>query len=218
MKNIAVAILTLAFISIGSTTWAQSARPDESRTAVLENRLVRDSSGCPIAIELWLVSTTDTIQGLEAILQWDRPDRVEFVRGSAKFKPAPSATDSLTAMLKPTDPSTQMPVDRQGSKISGWEFVEARSTNGISAKILAVAKLFGQDEPEPLLPGSSGLLLRMPISVSDGSDLASDTGSVSLNFDGLNTRLSTHRGVLFGPLTLNTVAVQPADCRQKKIR
>ena len=209
-----VATLTGTASHIGAQTPPQSA----VRTAVLETRLVRDSAGCPSAVDLWLVSTTDTIQGLEAVLQWDRPDRIQFLRGAPSAPKKQTAADSLTAMLKPSDPNSQIPVGRQGSVIAAWEFVEARSANGNSAKILAVAKLFGQNESEPLLPGASGSLLRIPLAVLAGAGIAADTGAAILNFDAAGTRLSTHRGALFGPLTLKPTAVDPRGCGVSKAR
>ena len=208
------ALLTMfvVFAALDShDAFAQAKAQEAVRTAVIEARIVRDSSGCPTAIDLWLASTTDTIQGFEVVLQWDRPNRAQFVRGVPAGAKAMKPADSLTAMLKPSDPKTQMPIERGATLLSGWEFVEARSTDGITAKILGVAKLFGQDEPTPVLPGASGPLMRIPIT-NTRSATAVDTGAVSLNFDPLGTRLSTQRGVLFGPLTLKSVALEPQNC------
>ena len=202
-------ILMSAF---GAECLAQAKPQEPARTAVIETRLVRDSNGCPGAVDLWLVSTSDTIQGFEVVLQWDRPNAVQFVRGKDGSTQPPSATDSLTAMLKPSDPKTQIPAERSGTLISGWEFVEARSADGHTAKVLGVAKLFGQSEPTPLLPGASGALLRIPIMVKSTGEADADSVPVTLNFDVAGTRLSTHRGVLFGPLTLKPTALKSLTC------
>ncbi len=187
---------------------------DRAGSAVLEARIVRDSAGCPSAVDIWLVSTTDTIQGFEAVLQWDRPDGLHFVQGLPGIEVKHAAKDSLTNMLKPTDPRTQIPTSKEGTILSAWEFVEARSADGHSAKVLGVAKLFGQDDPAPILPGSSGTLLRLPIRASKPETMK-DTTLTTLSFDPAGTRLSTHRGVLFGGLTLNPLKTQPA-CMGKK--
>ncbi len=187
------------------------------RTAAIEARLLRDSVGCPTAIDLWLNSTTDTIQGFEVVLQWDRPNSIHFVRGVATAAKPVTATDSLTALLKPTDPRTQIPIDRGNSLTAAWEFVEARSVDGLSAKILGVVKLFGQDEPTPVLPGATGSLMRIPFSVLKAVPGA-DGSAVVLNFDAVNTRLSTPGGVLFGPLTLNSLSVNPEKCEKATAR
>lgn len=207
-------IMVVGLVSLESQViLAQGNSQEPVRTAVIEARLVRDSAGCPSAIDLWLASTTDTIQGFEVVLQWDRPNQIQFVRGGKGVTKGNSSTDSLTALLKPTDPKTQMPIDRRTSLLSGWEFVEARSTDGHTAKILGVAKLFGQDEPTPVLPGNSGSLMRIQFSVLKSSPTA-DTGAVHLNFDAVNTRISTPMGVLFGPLTLKSLTVDPGDCHK----
>lgn len=213
MRNL-VMTMFVSLLSFQSLEVLAQAKPQQpGRTAVLETRLVRDSVGCPVAVDLWLASTSDTIQGFEVVLQWDRPNQVQFVQGTAAAGKPKTALDSLTAQLKPTDPRTQIPIDRRNSPISGWEFVEARSLDGLSAKILGVAKLFGQDEPKPVLPGASGALMRIPFSVPKSATPA-DTGAVVLNFDAVNTRLSTPMGVLFGPLTLNSLSFDPRSCQK----
>ena len=112
-------MLTALFTAMASGVMAQSEQEKNSRTAVLETRVARDSSGCPTAIDLWLVSTSDTIQGFEVILQWDRPDHPQFVRGKAGAAKKPSKSDSLTSLLKPPDPATQITLDRRETLISG---------------------------------------------------------------------------------------------------
>jgi hypothetical protein len=212
-----LSILGLILISVAGTDCLAQAKPqDPTRTAVIETRLVRDSNGCPSAVDLWLGSTSDTIQGFEVVLQWDRPNTVQFVRGLNKATQPASGADSLTALLKPSDPKTQIPAERIGALISGWEFVEARSMDGHTAKVLGVAKLFGQNEPTPILPGASGALLRIPIVVKSADGAAADSVPVTLNFDVAGTRLSTHRGVLFGPLTLRSLALKSLVCDGKK--
>lgn len=212
-----LSILGLILVSaLGPECMAQAKPQEPTRTAVIETRLVRDSNGCPSAVDLWLVSTTDTIQGFEVVLQWDRPNAVQFVRGQQSSTQPPSATDSLTAMLKPADPKTQIPADRSGTLLSGWEFVEARSSDGHTAKILGVAKLFGQNEPTPVLPGNSGALLRIPVTAKAGQAPPADSLPVTLNFDAAGTRLSTHRGILFGPLTLRSMALKSVACGGKE--
>jgi hypothetical protein len=187
------------------------AKPQEPlRTAVLETRLIQDSLGCPAAVDLWLVSTTDTIQGFEVVLQWDRPDDIQFLRGKKVVEK--KAADSLAALLMPTDPKTQIDADRTGTLVSKWEFVEARSTDGRTAKILGVAKLFGQDDPVPVIPGQSGSLLRIPLTRYTSGDSPGDSTRPTLSFDPVGTRLSTHRGLLFGPLTLRAMVVEGSGC------
>lgn len=207
--------MSVVLISLHSADVLAQAKSQEAvRTAVIEARLVRDSSGCPASVDIWLASTTDTIQGFEVVLQWDRPNQIQFVRGTTAAKKPTSATDSLTALLKPSDPKTQIPIDRRASLLAGWEFVEARSADGLTAKILGVAKLFGQDEPTPILPGASGSLMRLPLSILPPGGIP-DSGAVNLNFDATGTRLSTLRGVLFGPLALKSLAVDPRECGKK---
>lgn len=212
MRIKACIMMTAILAGMASQRPALAQTEKVARTAVLETRVVRDSSDCPTAIDLWLVSTTDTIQGFEVVLQWDRPEHPQFVRGVPGKQQKPSALDSLNALLKPTDPRTQIPVDRKGTLISGWEFAEARSTDGHVAKILGVAKLFGQDEPDPILPGASGSLMRIPISAQIAGASTPDTTFAILNFDAAGTRLSTPRGVLFGPLTLGQTPVATGKC------
>lgn len=209
-------IMSLCLVSMPvASSMAQPKPQEQSRTAVLETRLVRDSAGCLTAVDLWLVSTTDTIQGFEVVLQWDRPDRIHFVRGTKSSPKPKTAADSLTAMLAPSDPSTQIPVDRAGSIVSKWEFVEARTLNSHSAKIMGVAKLFGQEDPAPVLPGMSGSLLRLPVSVQPAKTGIADSASITLSFDTAGTRLSTHRGVLFGPLALKQSRLAAVSCESK---
>lgn len=205
--------IVAAALALGTTAPVSAQAPAQgaTRAANLEARVIKDSTGCPLAIELWLSSTTDTIQGLEVVLQWDRPDRVEFQHGVPASKAAP--TDSLSALLKPADPSTQIPLERAKGLLSKWEFVEARATSGNGAKIMGVAKLFSQEEPAPLLPGASGALLRMPIKIlAPAANAPADSGGVNLAFDAAGTRLSTHRGVLFGTVGLKGTTVHPAAC------
>lgn len=208
-----VHMMFLTLLAAMAVTSPAQIVPDKvMRTAVLETRLIRDASGCPAGIDLWLASTTDTIQGFEVVLQWDRPVHPEFVRGVRDPGKKPTREDSVTALLKPSDPRAQIPIERQQGLIEGWEYVEARSADGQLAKILGVAKLLGQADPSPILPGASGFLLRIPLTVPPGFRNLADSASADLNFDGAGTRLSTHRGVLFGPLTLRPVAVDLGDC------
>jgi hypothetical protein len=212
MKSISCIMCAALVIGVALNTLAQEQSTAATPTAALETRVVKDSSGCPTAIDLWLVSTTDTIQGFEAVLQWDRPEHPLFVRGVSPNKKG-TGTDTLMMQLKPTDPRTQIPIDRSGSLIARWEFTEARSTDGHFVKILGVAKLLGQDDPSPVLPGASGSLMRIPLSPTPMSTYEADTGLATLYFDPASTRLSTPQGVLFEGLTLRSSAIDVAACR-----
>lgn len=180
-------------------------------SAALEARLVLDSAGCPGAVDIWLSMTSDTIQGIEVALQWDHPGPVVFMSGGPS--PDTSIADSVADLLLPKDKSTLIPLDRRGSLIANWELVQARTTSGHVAKLIAVAKVMSQESIAPVVPGQSGLLVRLPLAVRTLPPGAPTPDTVLLTFEMSQTRLSTHRGVLFDRVSVAPVSVDISSCR-----
>ncbi len=195
-KSVISTMLILASLGFGATTvLADSTGVSPLPTATLGLRLQYDSAGCPVAVELLLERTADTIRGLEAVLQWDSPDAIEFLRGTVQSDSIPT-TDSITSLLAPKDRSTLLPLETQLWLLGHWEFAQARSLSGARAKIIAVAQILSNSGTVAILPGQSGVLCRLPIRVLPRFDTASAADSVALNLDPLETHLATIRGDL----------------------
>jgi hypothetical protein len=164
-------------------------------TAAVGVRVLYDSAGCPATIELLLEATADTIRGLEVLLQWDRPDAIQFVR---RTKPSDSAraVDTLAGLLAPKDRSTLLPLETAGLLLDRWEFVQARSFGGSGAKIIGVAQVLSDSGHVAILPGQSGVLCRLPIHVIPSQSKDSTAESVALSVDRMGTHLATSHGDL----------------------
>lgn len=191
------ALLIIASLGIGAIpVLADSTEVSPSSpTAALGVRLQYDSSGCPIAAELLLERTADTIRGLEAVLQWDRPNAIQFVRATALPDSIPTA-DSLAGLLAPKDRSSLLPLETRGHLLGHWEFAQARWVSGTRAKIIAVAQILSDSEKVAIVPGQSGVLCRLPIRVIPREDSVSAADSLVLNLDPMETHLATSRGDL----------------------
>ena len=178
-----------------TTVLADSTAVPVLPTVALGLRLQYDSAGCPAAVELLLEKTADTIRGLEAVLQWDRPDAIEFLRGKSHVDSL-SIADSLSGLLVPKDKSTLLPLETREQLLGRWEFAQARFISGARAKIIAVAQILSDSGRVGIVPGQSGVLCRLPIRALPRSESIPTVDSVTLNLDPMGTHLATSRGDL----------------------
>ena len=191
----------------------EAGTPGESaeRTASLEVRIVKDSSGCPIAVDLWLASTSDTIKGLEAVVSWDRPDFTQFAPFPISVtKPDTSALSVL--LRKAANDRDRAMIDTSHSLLSGWEFLHARLQSQISVKIVGVATFLGQRPGIPIPPGMSGLLCRFALKKAEIAADASTGDSATVSLGRESTRLSDPKGRLFTQLKLKQDVTRMMPC------
>jgi len=215
-------IASMAFLSVWmagavSSSVAQAASPTD---ATLEARIVTDSRGCPTAVDVWLKRTTDSIQGIEVYLAWDRPGVGMFETSKVRVaSPDSTGKDSLSAKSL-TGPGMSARIeprmDRSQGLLRSWEYVAARGETGLWVKVTGIAYLVGGSKPRPISPGDTGLLFRLPVTVftSQKDSLAGDSAIVL--FDGQRTRYSDTRGKLFNNLDLHDGAVSAIRCRKRR--
>jgi hypothetical protein len=193
------------------SAWSQKA-PDSGRVASLEARIVTDSAGCPTAVDLWLASTSDTVKGLEALLQWDRPDLVRFAPAAPlNSRKSDSAADS-TVLARTAKPANSAAIDTRGGLLAGWEYVEARSSDGLTVKITAFSSLLPRRKATPIPPGKHGRLCRLPLAAVTGGALPAPGDSLCVWLDAVKTRLSNASGDLFGDVKLRRGIISLAPC------
>ncbi|MEW5702350.1 MAG: hypothetical protein AB1792_08995 [Candidatus Zixiibacteriota bacterium] len=188
-------------------------RTPNKAQAELEARIVVDSMGCPVAVDLWLASTTDTVHGIEALLRWDRPDCV-------RFAPAPPVRSTKKGHAADTTSRPRLPVaaDAAAIKIAGglvadWELVEARSSDGLTVKVTALSALMPGHKATALVPGKSGRICRLPLNLETAARPQSLGDSLSVWLDQGKTRLSNAAGALFGDLVLKKGSIELRHCR-----
>ena len=217
MRSTGIAVtLLLLLLWGGRDSWGTS--PDSVKLGpAIEARFVLGPDHCPIAIQIWLVSTPDTIQGLEVFLTWDRPDFALFETRKPKVSPTSErkrATGSKDSLKSAGDLPLQPVIDRSGGLLKQWEFVEARGENGLWAKVTAMAYLMSQTKPRPISPGESGALFSIPLVPIKSQMPFADGDSVVVRMDGLLTRISDNKGKLLEHLVLRDAVVRVAPCKK----
>jgi hypothetical protein len=182
----------------------------------LEARFLVGPDQCPKAVQVWLISTPDSIQGLEVFLTWDRPDFALFETKKATIpqigaqKPKAGAKDSPKA----ADSSPLRPVLERGKGLlKQWEYVEARGETGIWAKVTAVAYLLGETRPPPICPGESGLLFSIPLTLPKSRTTFVEGDSAIVRLENLQTRGSDTRGNMLRHLVLRNAVIHVTPCR-----
>ncbi len=215
-RSITLCLLSCAGILAATRpSFAQYATSGDSVTAILETRIVVDADSCPTAVEIWLVATTDTIQAMQLVLSWDRPDFARFTTEKVtlpRIDTLLSDKSSASTKTKPDSVIVKPVLRRQGGLVDDWEYAEARGENGISVKITAFAFLTAGSEAKPLLPSESGLLFTLPVEVlpKPSMDMLGDSAMVGMNVEG--TRLSDTSGKLIPHIALRSSAIPPSPC------
>jgi len=192
--------LPCAIALVSAQDTARTAIESPGDQASLELRVVDDSTGCPIAVDLWLKNTTDTIQGLEALIMMNRPDRVRFLRPTlpdAKGNDPVLVGDSILTIPKP-DREQEILCNFEDGLVSEWGYHAAQSRTEWSAKITALAgfQSRGPDQLGALAPGSEGLICRLPLRVIRGPESSMIGDSVVIQFTYEHTRVSNAKGDL----------------------
>lgn len=210
------AVLSLLLVTSpqGQSAWAGSA--DSGRPGpALEMRLVLGSDQCPKAVQVWLTATSDTIQGFEIVVGWDRPDFAMFAMQS----PADSAAVGKRAMAGKSDSlnlstskASRPKLNRVGGLTEKWEYLEARGESGLWAKVTGFAYMISNTRPRPIVPGDSGVLFSIPLVVSKSTPRAIDGDSAVVGLDPMLTRLSDTKGNLLKKLVLRQAIVHVAPC------
>lgn len=215
-RLIVLFILTCAGVCVTThPSVAQRPSGNDSGSAILETRIAVDADSCPTAVEIWLVSTTDTIPAMELVLAWDRPD---FARFKTEAVTLPRI-DTLVSGKSPGNAKAQAdsvivkPVlRRQGGLVDDWEYAEARGASGLSVKIAAFASLTAGSGAKPLLPSESGLLFTLPVEVlpKPPMDMLGDSAAVGMSPEA--TRLSDIMGNLIDHIVLRSSAMRTPPC------
>lgn len=179
---------------------------------VLETRFVVDSSGCPLALEIWLSNPNDTIQGMELGLIWDRPDYARFRLDTSGT--TTSGKSTLPEALQSIGRSGRsgLVIDRGNGLLKTWDFVEARGTDGLSAKITALAYVAAASSAKLILPQDTGMLMSLPIELPSSLPLAAAADSTSVGISPVQTRVSDNRGNLVKGLIFRESRIVIANC------
>lgn len=208
-------IVLLGLCLFSQTSWAaveDSAKPGP----ILEARFILGSDHCPTALGVWVVSTPDTIQGLEVVLQWDRPDFASFAlsrtprtkTGLDQAKPdRKGATEGERNVLP------RPALERDKGLLKQWEYVEARGETGLWAKVTAVAYLVGKSRPRPVCPGDTGLLFSLPLELPKSQVNLVEGDSAIVRLEEHLTRGSDARGNTLEHLVLRDAVIRMAPCR-----
>lgn len=215
-------IASMAFLFVWmagavSSSVAQAASPTD---ATLEARIVTDPRGCPMAVDVWLKRTTDSIQGIEVYLAWDRPGVGLFETSKVRMaSPDSTGKDSLSAKsLTESGVSARIEprMDRSRGLLRSWEYVAARGETGTWVKVTGIAYLVGGSKPRPICPGDTGLLFRLPVKVLTSQKNSLDGDSAIVLFDRQRTRYSDTRGKLFNSLDLHDGIISVLPCRKRR--
>jgi len=205
----------LVMAGVAALCFADSTSQTQSHNAgepVLETRFVVDSGGCPLALEIWLRNSNDTIQGVELGIMWDRPDYARFRVDTSGTRT--SAESKLPEALKISERAGRsgLVIDRGNGLLKTWDFVEARGTDGLSAKITALAYVAAASSAELILPRDSGMILSLPIGLPSSLPLAAPADSTSVGISPVQTRLSDNRGNLVKGLVFRESRIVVANC------
>lgn len=208
--------INLILVAAATSAWAagKPSAPSQA-TASLELRIIKDSVGCPVAIDLWLESTSDSIQGIEAVIGWDHPRWLDFAMAGSD--PSGKDTTALGTLLgKAVNPRSRVAMDAHGMLLSTWELLEARRTGVDTIKLVGVARLFGQHPGVPILPGASGRLCRFGLIQSKWTGAPDQSDSVIVSLEPVGTRVSDPNGVLFSQVKLKQGVMAIVRCRASK--
>jgi len=195
-------LMCAAIVPVNNHALAQV--PEASASAILETRIATDADSCPTAVEVWLVSTRDTIQALELVISWDRPDVAHFITESVKRpvidtlvsgKPSNAGGKKDSIIVKPL-------LSRSDGLLKNWEYVEARGESGLSVKVTAFPYLASEGDATPLTPSQTGLLISLPVKSLPKPPLDVLGDSASVGFGEKASFLSNPRGKLISNIVL----------------
>ena len=178
----------------------------------LEPRIVTDSTGCPVAVEVWLTAASDTVNGVEVALLWNRPDFARFLPASTKPPAADTLADTVRRLVTPRA-SGQAALERRGTLMEDWDYAEARILAGGGVKVTAVARLVPARHGTPIMPGRTGPLFRLPVAPVAATPGAPAADTAALWLERGKTRLSDSRGTLFRSLELKSVVISTAGLK-----
>lgn len=199
-------ILLVALVAVASLhpsgTCAEEPGAQDNPSPTLEARIVEDSAGCPLRVEVWVHGVRDTLRGIEATLHWDRPDYVRFE--TRKTRDSSRAQDTLAAAIRSNkDSGSPTPVvDLSEGLIHDWEYVEARGADGLTIKVTGLAFLLSAKEGTPIPPVETGLLFSLPLALPSSPARFYDGDSTAVAFSPAQTRLSDNRGRLMSGVRL----------------
>jgi hypothetical protein len=208
-------IILLGLCLFAQPSWAaveDSVRPGPT----LEARFILGPNHCPTALGVWVTSTPDTIQGLEIVLQWDRPDFAIFVRSKtprAKRGTDQARPDSQGVTEGAGNALPRPALERNKGLLKRWEYVEARGETGLWAKVTAVAYLVGESRPRPICPGDTGLLFSLPLELPKSQADFIEGDSAIVRLDEQLTRGSDPKGNTLERLLLRDAVIHTAPCR-----
>ena len=201
-------------------SWA-AVQESQRQGPILEARFILGSDSCPTALGVWVVSTPDTIQGLEIVLQWDRPDFALFKRlktlraktGTSQASPDGKRVTEVAGTMLP-----RPVLERDKGLMKQWEYVEARGEAGLWAKVTAVAYLMGKSRPRSICPGDTGLLFSFPLELPNPQVDFVEGDSATVRLDEQSTRGSDPKGNTLEHLVLRNAVIHVAPCRSTSKR
>lgn len=208
-------IMLLGLCLVAQPSWAaveDSARPGPT----LEARFILGPDHCPTALGVWVTSVPDTIQGLEVVLQWDRPDFALFSRlktPRTKRGIDQAKRDSRGAVEGASNAVSRPALERNKGLLKQWEYVEARGETGLWAKVTAAAYLIGESRPRPICPGDTGLLFSLPLELPKSQADFVEGDSAIVRLVEQLTRGSDPKGNTLEGLLLRDAVIHMAPCR-----
>ncbi|HUU44586.1 MAG TPA: hypothetical protein VM118_02535 [Acidobacteriota bacterium] len=199
-------------IAVAPVVQAQpTAAPDAKVT--VEARVAVDSSGCPTAVELWLLGTSDSIAGVEAAMAWDRPDVAYFIEAQPTVPKADSTRspeDSLASLFMPEGKTAVLEIE--GGLLADWGLHQARLRTKTDVKVIAVADFLRAGGATPIPGGATGLLFRLPVALHQTPIGAPTPDSAVLYFEPGQFHISNMRGDLLDVVPPQPVMLRVAGC------
>ncbi len=170
------------------------------------------SPGSAVQVSVFIQNLQDSIAGFQMMMSLSRPDIMEFIsytQVQTCYRCADSACTSVVAY--PCTVSI-VPMTTEGTLTHNWEYVQARTTGGFDIRLTGLADNTFDRLPLPILPFTSGILIKVIGHVlCDIPDTLQDR-TVSVNGNLLGTYFSDTKGQLITPVSFasGSVTVLPS--------
>lgn len=175
---------------------------------------VADTIGCPgdvVPVTIFVQNLTDSIAGYQMSITLSRPDLMTFSADTVIDSNCIICLDSL-CLVADTVICTVMtvPTDVAGTLSENWDFTQGNTNQGLNIRLTGIADVDGDQFPLPLLPFTSGALIKVVGTViCDVEDTITDR-TVVLDLNTVGTFFSTSQALtipstdstLYGPDTV----------------